>query len=109
ELFKNFGGRKTCSELKKRHLCELSQQSRFSRIELWSPEFFEKIWNQLEEDLEKTGQGKIRAPLLFWFEKLSLRIRDESPPAEPLKSKFGIQIYRLQQAPVSPDSFGQME
>lgn len=118
ELSNELGGRKTCKEAATSHLKLLqtecfgvetesseANESRRRLIETkWLIPFLETVWEGLHQDLERVGQSHRKAPLLFWTDKLRTRLSEVSPPVERLKSRNGVQVYRLQQAPVEPVS-----
>ncbi len=105
ELERELGGRRTCREvgdhflkvLKSNYKIEFKSDSSSAWILL----FLEEVWGDLSEDLDRVGQAERKAPLLLWLERLQSRIRETSPPVDRVKARHGVQIYRLQQAPVT--------
>jgi hypothetical protein len=106
-LHEIFSGRKTCVELGRAHVAclaqQMTQQTEESARNLhWLLAFFEQLWKQFHDDMALIGNGDLRAPLLFWLERLSARLDEASPPAERAKNHEGVQIFRLGQAPLAP-------
>ncbi|MBC7693334.1 MAG: PD-(D/E)XK nuclease family protein [Methylotenera sp.] len=105
ELAGQFSGRKSCLELAQAHLHylsrEISQQTAENAKNLhWLLSFFEQIWKQFNQDVALIGNGDLKAPLLFWLERLTARLDEASPPVERSKNHEGVQIFRLGQAPL---------
>jgi hypothetical protein len=100
ELATILGGRKTCQELADAHIRLLrtyrGHESKYSEL----ISFFEHTWKSFQSDLTRVGQAEKKAPTLYWVERFQYRLSEASPPVERLKPRFGIQLYRLQQAPV---------
>jgi len=102
DLDQKFSGRKNGRELAKIHIEYLKSKIPFKSEYFWLIDFFETLWKELEEDLARIEQSDRKAPALVWFERLQLRLREAAPPVERLKPRVGVQIFRLQQAPLSP-------
>ncbi len=102
ELEKEIGGRRTAEEMAEAHLKLLRIQAGADASRDWLVEFFEELWTELKTDLERVGQGRRRAPLLFWFERLQARLEDATPPADQTRPSRGVALYRLAQAPLRP-------
>jgi len=102
KLQQALNGRKTAKEFRAIHQVLLRDlRVKVPRIDqAWI--VFESLWNSLLEDLERIGQQEKKAPLLYWLERLETRLGEASPPVESLKPRFGVRLYRLQQAPVIP-------
>ena len=92
-LEKLFGGRRTCAELAHAHLSWLR-----SRVEPECFSWFERIWQGLCDDAILFQFSERRAPLLFWLERLSLRIEQTPPSADYTKPREGVRIFRHSQA-----------
>ena len=99
-----FGGRRTCAELGKVHLEYLSQMLKSKADLQWVYEFFEALWAEFEKDILLIGDHELRAPLLYWLERLSARLDEATPPVEKSKNQNGIQLFRLGQAPLEVPS-----
>jgi RecB family exonuclease len=102
ELLKVLGGRKTAPEVGEKHLEILRGLDKKDVTRQKMASFFEGSWATFAQDLERTGQEKRRASLLYWLERIESRLGEASPPVDPLKPQFGVRLYRLQQAPVLP-------
>ncbi len=105
EISKRFSGRKTLLDLGKAHLEHLSQMLSRQPIERsqslhWLLAFFEQVWSQFVQDMKLIGSGDLQAPPLYWFERLTARLDEASPPVERFKNKNGVQLYRLGQVPI---------
>ncbi len=101
-LNQELGGRKTCEEISRSHLKILKEQIGADSRRYWINSFFEGLWSAFVEDIARVGQENKKAPALFWLERLQGRLNEASPPIDPLKPLGGIQIFRLQQAPLRP-------
>ena len=98
-LHQSLGGRRTCQEIADAHLEFLRTHRGDLPEDLILLESFEGIWKNLVQDQQRVGQAHRKAPLLYWLDHLQYRLSSASPPIEPLKSKQGLRVYRLQQAP----------
>lgn len=102
DLERQLGGKKTCEEMAKTHLKILGDQIGSDTDRFWITSFFENLWKEFSADRARIGQEHKKAPALFWLERLQARLSEASPPVERVKPRGGIQIYRLQQAPLHP-------
>ena len=91
-----FGGKRTCQSLAENHLAWLKE----NRKSPWVISLFASIWQTLIADLTRVGLHEKKAQLPIWLEKLKSRLWDAAPPPTPQKPAQGLQIYRLQQAPI---------
>lgn len=93
------GGRKTCADLAQAHLkiLRLSTAPSERRETL---EFFTNFWKAFQEDLRAIGQEVLRAPLLYWLERVQERLRETPAPVERLKQENGLRTFRLSQGPL---------
>jgi len=105
-LNQQLGGRRTCAELADAHLAVIKKyrdrnSARFEGLEKFDVvEFFENLWKSFVADTERVEFSDRRAPLLYWLERLQVRIAEATPPVERLKAENGLEIFRLQQAPL---------
>jgi RecB family exonuclease len=79
------------------HLAWIKRNESF---DAWVHEFFEALWTRFEQDLGVIGEARKAAPLLFWLERLRLRIQDATPPFEKVQYGEGVEIFRLGQTPL---------
>ncbi len=91
-----FTGKKTVAEVAQVHLRWLKVQTKDQSLS-WLFPFSEKIWEELQEDFNLVGLSQKKAPLLFWLERLRVRLLEASPPASALKTTNGIEVHRLGQ------------
>jgi hypothetical protein len=70
-------------------------------FEAWVHEFFEAVWDRFTQDLVVIGESRRKAPILFWLERLRLRLQDATPPFEKVQYENGVEIFRLGQTPLS--------
>lgn len=108
-LGRQLGGKRECKEIAEKHIQVLKeflpgqiQALGSSGESSWLIPFLEGVWEGIREDLDRVGLGQRKAPLLVWMDRLKTRLQEVTPPVERLKSSEGVQIYRLQQAPVFP-------
>jgi RecB family exonuclease len=102
ELDQKLSGRKTAKEIADAHLALLKTEVGEDSQYFWLISFLESVWKGLIDDLSRVEQVGRKAALLFWLERFQTRLREVSPPVERLKPRIGVQIYRLQQAPMMP-------
>jgi len=95
DLKQRLGARSTVGQLAKSHLQLLKEKG-----QLQLAPFFQKVWQDLEKDVRRIGLEERRAHCLYWFERLSSRLEQLSPPVEKEKPEYGVKIYRLAQAPL---------
>jgi len=69
-------------------------------FEAWVHEFFTSVWSRFEQDLIVIGEGKRKAPILYWLERLKQRLQDATPPFEKIQIENGVEIFRLGQTPL---------
>ena len=70
-------------------------------FEAWVSEFFEAVWERFAQDLAVIGESRRKAPVLYWLERLRLRLQDATPPFEKVQYENGVEIFRLSQTPLS--------
>lgn len=70
-------------------------------FEAWVYEFFEAVWERFTADLFVIGESRRKAPILYWLERLRLRLADATPPFEKVQYENGVEIFRLGQTPLS--------
>lgn len=70
-------------------------------FEAWVGEFFEAVWDGFTQDLVVIGESRRKAPILYWLERLRLRLADATPPFEKVQYENGVEIFRLGQTPLS--------
>ncbi len=63
-------------------------------------EFFESVWERFAQDLSVIGEGRRKAPILYWLERIRLRLQDATPPFEKVQYENGVEIFRLGQVPL---------
>jgi hypothetical protein len=102
ELSTEFSPRKTCEELAESHLKYLRASAATQSERIWLLSFLEQTWKVFQADMIRVGLKEKKAPLRFWLERLQTRLSEASPPIDRLKPRTGLQLYRLQQAPVTP-------
>jgi RecB family exonuclease len=78
----------------------LSWIKRNEDFEAWVHEFFEGVWERFAQDLAVIGDSRKSAPILYWLERLRLRIQDATPPFEKIQYERGVEIFRLGQTPL---------
>ncbi len=69
-------------------------------FEAWVHDFFESVWERFGQDLAVIGDSGRRAPILYWLERLRLRLQDATPPFEKIQYENGVEIFRLGQTPL---------
>jgi RecB family exonuclease len=79
------------------HLAWIKRNEDF---EAWVHEFFESVWERFSQDLAVIGDSRKAAPILYWLERLRLRIQDATPPFEKIQYERGVEIFRLGQTPL---------
>ncbi|MBS1964144.1 MAG: PD-(D/E)XK nuclease family protein [Bdellovibrionales bacterium] len=70
-------------------------------FEAWVHEFFTAVWERFAGDLAVIGEARRKAPILYWLERLRLRLADATPPFEKIQYENGVEIFRLGQTPLS--------
>jgi len=102
ELHEDFGYRRTCEELAERHLSLLRRAAGLDPARAQAITFFEQVWSAFVDDQRWLGQSNRRAPLLYWLDRLNVRVQEAPAPVERLKPTQGMATYRLHQAPLKP-------
>ncbi|MBC7387261.1 MAG: PD-(D/E)XK nuclease family protein [Cryobacterium sp.] len=92
-----FSARISISETAAFHLAWIRRNEDF---EAWVHEFFTSVWERFEQDLAVLGDAKKKAPVLYWLERLKLRLADATPPFEKIQMENGVEIFRLGQTPL---------
>ncbi len=104
-LAQSFGGKRSLAQLQEAHL-EYLRREAGTLGERWvAVRFCESLWKSLADDfaqIEEEGARELRAPLRFWLERIQARVDDGSPPVDYARPRFGVQLYRLSQAPLEP-------
>lgn len=95
DLEERFGGRNRIEEIKEAHLAWVAEMLAEDSTYL----IIERLWKEFEDDLNQLKRAHRRAPCRYWYDRLSQRLSQLSPPAEPLQPRAGVSLYRLQQAP----------
>jgi RecB family exonuclease len=70
-------------------------------FESWVHAFFTAVWDRFTQDLVVIGESRRKAPVLYWLERLRLRLADATPPFEKVQYENGVEIFRLGQTPLS--------
>lgn len=70
-------------------------------LEPWVHGFFAAVWERFTQDLVVIGESRRKAPILYWLERLRLRLQDATPPFEKVQYANGVEIFRLGQTPLS--------
>lgn len=78
----------------------LSWIRRNEDFEAWVHEFFEAVWDRFQQDLTVLGEAKRKAPILYWLERLKLRLQDATPPFDKIQIENGVEVFRLGQTPL---------
>lgn len=67
---------------------------------IWICEFFESAWTKFQADMLVIEEIGRKAPLLYWCERMRMRIDESTPPVERVQWKGGIELFRLGQVPL---------
>ena len=93
-----FSPRMRIDEVAAFHLAWIRRNPDF---ESWVHGFFEAVWDRFTQDLVVIGESRKKAPVLYWLERLRLRLQDATPPFEKVQYEKGVEIFRLGQTPLS--------
>jgi hypothetical protein len=97
-LHEAFSPRVRIDEVAGFHLAWIRRNPDF---DAWVAEFFEAVWDRFTQDLVVIGESRRKAPILYWLERLRLRLADATPPFEKIQYANGVEIFRLGQTPLS--------
>jgi RecB family exonuclease len=92
-----FSPRTRIDEVAAFHLAWIRRNPDF---ESWVHDFFTSVWDRFSQDLVVIGESRKKAPILYWLERLRLRLQDATPPFEKIQYENGVEIFRLGQTPL---------